>query len=246
MNKVLVILILIATPVFSQIITPKKSLYIDSDNAIIRDKTSLPSLLTEHTPEKKSGMLAVLYSLVLPGMGELYAGSYQSGKYFTIAEGAIWGAYIGINTYSSWKRNSYKSYASSFGGVNSDNKNTDYYANIGDFVNIDDFNREKALGAEFNRMYDNTSQNYWNWKTEAHRREYKILWVSGEQAYNNLRFAVGALIVNRVVSAFNAVRLVRAYNKGMETENIGWNLSIGVSPVANADTDMSLNFQTSF
>jgi hypothetical protein len=37
-------------------------------------------------------------------MGELYAESYTSGKYFTIAEGALWGVFIGMNSYANWQR----------------------------------------------------------------------------------------------------------------------------------------------
>jgi hypothetical protein len=42
---------------------------------------------TGEIPGKKSAGLAALYSLVLPGMGELYAEGFSSGKYFLLAEG---------------------------------------------------------------------------------------------------------------------------------------------------------------
>ncbi len=41
-------------------------------------------------PSKKSVGLAAIYSLLLPGMGELYAEGFSSGKYFLIAEGVLW------------------------------------------------------------------------------------------------------------------------------------------------------------
>jgi len=36
--------------------------------------------VTTAPAEKKSVMLAIVASLILPGMGELYAGSFESGK----------------------------------------------------------------------------------------------------------------------------------------------------------------------
>jgi len=44
------------------------------------------------------------------------------------------------------------------------------------------------------------------------------MWVSSENAFNNVRFAVGALILNRLASAVNAVRLVAAYNRHLKDE----------------------------
>ncbi|MDR3628078.1 MAG: hypothetical protein P4L45_14640 [Ignavibacteriaceae bacterium] len=191
---------------------------------------------------KKNTGLAILYSFLLPGMGELYAGSYSSGKYFTVAEGALWGVYIGMNSYSNWLKNNYKSYAASVGGVNNNNKNSDYYATIGDYTNISEYNDAMSLQQDFNKMLD-TKTSYWNWQTTADRKNYRGMWVSGEQANNNLRFVVGALILNRVISAINAARLVTAYNKN-QAANVSWNVSVGVSNQQTLPSSLLFNFQT--
>ena len=43
------------------------------------------------------------------------------------------------------------------------------------------------------------------------------MWVSAQHANNNLRFVVGAMLLNRLFSVINAVRSVVAYNKSLET-----------------------------
>jgi len=192
---------------------------------------------------KKNTGLAIIYSLLLPGMGELYAESYSSGKYFTIAEGVLWGAFIGINTYGSWQKDRYKSFAASNGGVNIDGKNDDYFATISEYENITQYNDEKALEHSFDEML-NDQRYYWNWENND-RRTYRGMWVSSEHAFNNVRFIVGALIVNRIVSAINAVRLVAAYNK-RQSQEVGWNFSIGTTKSINLPTGVEFNFQTSF
>ncbi|MGE5412123.1 MAG: hypothetical protein ACM3MI_14270 [Clostridiales bacterium] len=256
MKSIILSLLLISTTLFSQSMSLSSAipnstilsgtLPINEDQTV-KNKQSLPlpSLLVQNVPSKKSGVLAVLYSLVLPGMGELYAGSYGTGKYFTAAEGVIWGVFIGYNVYGNWQKGNYKAFASSYGGVNSAGKDADFYANMGDYVSVEEFNRQKGLNGEFDKLY-NTQQYYWNWKTESKQKEYRNMWVSSEQSYNNIRFAVGALIVNRIVSAFNAARLVRSYNKSIENVQTGWNLSVGFDPAPNAPSNMSLNFNTSF
>ncbi len=207
-------------------------------------KKELNSKLLPENRSKKSAGLAILYSLLLPGMGELYADSYSSGKYFTIAEAALWGVYIGMNTYGNWQRDRYKEYAASNGGVNLSDKNSDYFATIGDYFSVYEYNNDQALNRDFNKMFDTESQ-YWLWKNNAERKTYRNMWVNSEQTFNNLRFVVGALIVNRIASAINAVRLVSAYNKRI-TEETSWNVSVGLSNQQNLPTSLVFNFNTSF
>jgi hypothetical protein len=56
---------------------------------------------------------------------------------------------------------------------------------------------------------------------------------------------VGAMLLNRLASAINAVRLVAAYNKRIE-EEVSWNISVGISRPANLPHQLTLNFQKSF
>ncbi len=196
------------------------------------------------TEGKKSPALAILYSVLLPGMGELYAGSYDKGYYFTIADGVLWGVFTGFTLYGNWKEDNYKSFAQSNGGVNNDGKDEEYYANIGVYLNIDDFNTAQELNRDFNQVY-NTATHNWNWNSDAERKEYRNMWSSSEGAFNNVRFAVGALILNRIVSAINAVKLVSAHNKNL-TEQIGWNVSFSVENIVTLPTSFNINFIKSF
>jgi len=193
---------------------------------------------------KKSAGLAILYSLLLPGMGELYADGYESGKYFTIAEGVLWGTYIGMSVYASNKEDNYKVYATANASVNTNGKDEDYFAAIGEYLNIDDYNDQKASERNFDEMY-NPETFFWKWQSNEDRRTYRSMWTSSEQTYNDLRFVVGAMILNRVVSAINAVRQVSAYNNRLE-EELSWNVSIGIKNTANLPTSLNVNFQTTF
>ena len=193
--------------------------------------------------DKKSVGLGIIYSLLLPGMGELYADAYDVGKYFTIADGILWGTFIGMHAYSSWQKDNYESYAASRAGVDNNNKDADYYATIADYSSIDSYNDEKALERNFDQMY-NTEQYYWKWNSVEERRTYRDMWTSSEQTNNDIRFVVGGLILNRVASAINAARLVSSYNKRID-EEVSWNFSIGFINQPNLPTSISFNFQKS-
>ncbi len=192
---------------------------------------------------KKNSGLAILYSLLLPGMGELYAEAYESGMYFTIAEGVLWGTYIGMDTYANWQKNRYESYAISGAGIDRNGKDKDYYSRISLYSNIDQYNNEKALERKFDEMYD-PQQYYWKWSSTEDRRAYRDMWLSSEQTFNDIRFVIGAMLLNRLASAVNAVRLVSKYNSRIEEQS--WNVSIGTIVHPNIPSSFSLNFTTSF
>jgi hypothetical protein len=212
--------------------------------------TSSPEINTvfnysdELDSQKKSTALAILYSLLLPGMGELYADSYSSGKYFTIAEGVLWGTYIGMSVYANNQEDNYKAYATTKASVNIDGKDDDYFATIGQYQNIENYNDQKALERNFDQMYDEETF-FWKWQSTEDRRSYRSMWSASEQTYNDLRFVVGAMILNRVVSAINAARLISAYNSNLE-EELSWNVSLGLTNNFNLPTSVNINFQTSF
>lgn len=71
------------------------------------------------------------------------------------------------------------------------------------------------------------------------------MWSSSEGAYNKVRFVVGALILNRIVSAINAVRLVSAYNKNLSQE-VSWNIYFGVEEKPTLPQTLTFNFSTRF
>jgi hypothetical protein len=246
MKNTLLILLLITTSIYSQI-NNDNSFYSLKQQALtgIRENTHTEKLFVlDGTKEKKSTGLAILYSILLPGMGELYADSYNSGIYFTIADGVLWGTFIGMNVYGNWQKDRYISYAQTNAGITTDYKDDAYYATIGDYSDIDKYNDAKAFEGNFGDMY-NTQQYYWKWNSTEERRSYRNMWVSSEQTFNDVRFVVGALILNRVVSAINAVRLVSKYNNNIK-EEVGWDVSFSVKPNQNLPTTLSINFIKNF
>jgi len=206
---------------------------------------STVSISSYVSSEKKSAGIGIIYSLLLPGMGELYADAYNTGKYFTIADGILWGTLIGINAYSNWQEDNYKTYAASSGGViNDSNKDEEFYANIGDYTSVYTYNDQKALERNFDEMYDEEAY-FWKWNNTDDRRTYRDMWNSSETASNNIQFVVGGLILNRIISAINAARLVSAYNSRLQ-EEVSWNFSVVFMNKPTLPTSLTLNVQRSF
>lgn len=187
----------------------------------LQHPTLTPEKVRFETPEspavqgKKSPGLAILFSALLPGMGELYAGTFStSGKYFTMAEGSFLITYVGMTSYSRWQKDNYKSFAATNANLTGSNLSDDFYADISNYSNIKQFNDEKMLYGQTSQRYDPAVYN-WSWATETQRKEYRTMWVASQQANNNLRFVIGAMLLNRLVSIIDAVRSVTAYNRSL-------------------------------
>lgn len=246
--KKFVLLFLVAVSFLSQTINSQIKNQLSLSKFTFTDQnvneTGIHKEFLEATQTKKNIALAILYSALLPGMGELYANNYQSGKYFTIADAALIGVYFGVNTYGDWKKENYKSFATTYGGISLTSKNDDYFATIGNYKNIDQYNDEKALEQRYNEMFDKNIMN-WKWENETQRRQYRGMWLSSQRAYNNLQFVVGAMLINRLGSIINAVRSVVAYNKNLQQQT-SWNFYFDANPNPLATKNFSLNFISSF
>ena len=195
------------------------------------------------TFEKKSVGLGIIYSLLLPGMGELYAGDYSLGKYFTIADATLWIALFGFNYYASAEKDNYIAFAATHAFVNPNGKDDDYWGTIGNYDDIYIYNDEMDLMREFDKLYD-PQTHYWKWDEVANRKKYRSMRNASETAYNNMKFVASALILNRIASAIDATLLIKRINKSIEKADVKF--GVGVNYVGNSAVGLSLNIAGKF
>jgi TM2 domain-containing membrane protein YozV len=165
---------------------------------------------------KKSVILAVVASLLIPGLGELYAGSFETGKYYLIAEGGLWLTYGGFRMHSNWLLKDAQTFASQHADANFSNKDDQYSVNIGNFNTIAEYNDAKSRNREYELIYQPTRPEYqWNWDTDANRLRFKDMRIHSGEVKNNAKFFIGAIVVNHLLSAFFAGKKTAAYNQSL-------------------------------
>ncbi|MFA6456580.1 MAG: hypothetical protein WCW40_07145 [Bacteroidota bacterium] len=195
-----------------------------------------PVLTQDAVPApKKSGAKAVLYSLLLPGMGELYADGFDQGRYSLIAEGGLWLTYFSFQQYGSWIQHDARNFAISHAGASISGKNDRYFVDLGNFNDTYEYNEKQLRDRELDKVYDPNGGYYWKWDSDLNRREYRAMRVSSERVLNNSQFIIATIVVNRIISAINAARLVREYNSRTNDELGSWRLesspmSTGLKP----------------
>ncbi len=101
-----------------------------------------PASYQDATPiPVKSVTLAVVFSALIPGTGELYAGNFETGKYAMMAEAAIWITYAAFYTHGNWVRQDARSFAAERARTNFNSKSDQFDVNIGNYLSIDEYNQ---------------------------------------------------------------------------------------------------------
>lgn len=183
------------------------------------DTASTPSLSAARS--KKSAGLAVLFSLLVPGMGELYAEGFSSGKYFLIGDAVLWLTYAVIDIQGTAMRDDARAFAVSRASVQAGGKNDQFFVDVGNFQSIDEYNDKKLRDREPSRLYDPAAGYAWRWSTEQERLDFRGQRVASENMFNNRKFVGAALLLNRIASAINAARAAAAFNNALDRIDVG-------------------------
>lgn len=166
----------------------------------------------ERQSETRSPLLAIGLSLILPGMGEWYAGNLHTGRYFLAADGALWLTYGAVRLQGTWIRDDARTFAGSLAQADFAGKDEQFEVNIGNFNTTEDYNQAKLRNREFDLLYSGSGFN-WTWESEIHRLQYRALRIRSDEMFQTSRFVIGALVVNRIISAFSAWRSAANFNK---------------------------------
>jgi hypothetical protein len=191
-------------------------------SALVKEEARHPEIsnldldLSPAGESRKSVFLAVAASLLVPGMGELYAGSFETGKYHLIAEGALWLTYSGFRMHSNSLLQDAQSFAKIHAGADFNNKDDQYSVNIGNFATTEEYNDAKNRNREYDFVYQPAQTEYqWNWDLDANRLKFKDMRIRSGEVKNNSKFVIGAIVVNHILSAFLAGKKAAAYNRSL-------------------------------
>ena len=204
-----------------------------------------PASYQDATPiPVKSVTLAVVFSALIPGTGELYAGNFETGKYAMMAEAAIWITYAAFYTHGNWVRQDARSFAAERARTNFNSKSDQFDVNIGNYLSIDDYNQAKLRSRENDLLYTDPSY-YWKWDSDADRIAFKNVRIRSDEIYQNTKFVIAAAVVNRIFSAFSAGRATAAYNRKILIEG-AWNLEARPTSSMKFADGLALEFTYDF
>jgi hypothetical protein len=170
----------------------------------------------------KSVKKAFLYSLIVPGSGEFYAGSKIKAAVFLGLDVAFWSFFLNYGKKGKAKEDDYEAFANSYWDKD---VYLDWWAPLPDTV------KEKythTLPDEPNQQYYEMIGKYkqfaFAWKDfdpytagedslTPYRNRYLDLRYDSNQLLNKAKYSAMFLLGNRILSAFDAALTVKRYNK---------------------------------
>jgi len=176
-------------------------------------------------PLKSKGR-AFLYSLLLPGMGERYAGAPRRAEVFLGAEIGLWMGYGAFLKYGDWRTEEYENFAAAHADVDPAGKTFTYYVNVGNYNDIDEYNAAKLRQRDATQYYYDRAADYWKWDADANRIHFDRIRKSAARADRNATLVLGAIFANHLVSAIDAVWMVRSHNQAL-SRGFDWQLQFG-------------------
>jgi hypothetical protein len=190
-----------------------------------------PVTAPEPAPVKRPGKRkALLYSLLLPGAGELSLGARGRAAGFFVAEGLIWTHYVWFQVAGRLRRDDYIEQAQLNAGVGTDSEDDAYWKLVGQYERSSGSgpgSYEEEVRRDARDLYPDdpaaqdayVSENLpsgdraWNWSTPELQKAYRTTRISSNQAFDRAKYSFAAAILNRLVSAIDTQVLHRRLMK---------------------------------
>lgn len=197
------------------------------------------------TAGNKSLLRAVLYSSLIPGLGEYYVGNRKKARIFFATDAATWIGYASYRIYGHAKESDYIRFAQTNANAQLENKSDDFRDLVGFYTNTDEYN---SLGRVFDqeRPYlPDTPENHWQWSSPEDQATYRHLKNRSREAFRTADFFIGIAIVTRVVSVIDAVRDVKRYNSRLDREFSEAPVRLDLNPFSST-RQVVVSFRTPF
>jgi len=193
--------------------------------------------LVSAAPEMKSAPKAFLLSLLVPGAGQFYAQAPGRGRFFVGAELAIWTGFLGFRLYSDWKEEDYRLYAAEHAGVDPRSKSQEYFEDVSLFMSMEEYNRQQLRDfREEAQLY--AQGDFWEWDSEGSRRKFDSLYRASTNAEDNAIIMTGVGVFNHLISAVDAIRSAKAYNREHASRSAPVQFTIEMKPNPGSSTVM--------
>ncbi|HEX7878141.1 MAG TPA: hypothetical protein VF720_01950, partial [Candidatus Eisenbacteria bacterium] len=180
-------------------------------------------------PQVVNPKTAMLYSLLLPGLGQQAAGRGERARVFYAIEAGIWTSFAIFRVQGDQRQDRYIEYAEFTAGVDASGKDDDYWRTLAQYERSDpgpasanEFVRRQAralypgdIVAQQQYFADNGyfENDTWDWQNSDNLARYQSLRSSSLDSYDKAELSIFAAIANRVVSVIDAARVAGQANR---------------------------------
>jgi len=152
----------------------------------------------------------VIKSLILPGWGERSLDARNRGLLFTGTEVALW-SLAGLSQLSaSHADRDIRYLAAEYAGVSDvDSKSDSFLDQVAQYSSMGEYNAEMLRNRRPERVYSPELGQDWDWESTERQSDFKSRKLERYQWRQRISYALGAVALNHMVSAMDALYLER-------------------------------------
>ena len=154
-----------------------------------------------------------LQSLLLPGWGQHSLGESKRANDYFIREAALWLIFVGSKKSADWYESDYRAFAELHANVDMTGKNYLFAVNMGHYDSLDDYNDTKERKRLMNDKYEEGKNFDWQWDNSINRIKFDDVRIKSATLDKYAKFALGGLILHRMVSFFDVIYIERFNSK---------------------------------
>lgn len=181
--------------------------------------------------EPLSPSKAFMLSLLLPGLGQRYCGRDDRALAFFFGEAGLWTTFAVFKVQSNRREEDYEEWAKEFSGAKIEgyDRDEEFYQTISRYISSDEYNFEVKLLARLIHPGDTPEvraqqlayieenslrgDDTWAWASPEKRNDFRVIRHGSVEADRRAEWTLGALVLLRVLSAIDAVRVAKDENR---------------------------------
>ena len=185
---------------------------------------------------RKSLRKALLFSLMLPGAGEVYMGHTGRAEAMFAAEAGIWASFAYFRIQGDMREDSYKEIARMSAGVTREMDDF-YYKMLAYYVSNEDFNvdiirdarlrfpDDRAMQIEYFDEHAYLGDDAWQWDSLDRMNEYARIRTLSRQSDRRATLTTGFAVLNRMISMIDVYLSYKLGNDAGRSSKLGLGLA---------------------
>lgn len=201
------IYLIIAAVLLAAALTNNASAQITIEPDVVTDTIDIFKSEQQHST--KSRGLAMMSSILLPGLGHQYLGNHSRALVYYSTEMFFLFGMIFCEGYSNRLFGDAKSYAYEHAEIRGDKGESDYYWKmVGNFMGTDEFNDVMELNRTIDDKYSPLNY-FWRWDDESTMEKYNEFRENATRFHVASSFFIAAMVLDRVIAFIDIRRATR-------------------------------------
>lgn len=191
----------------------------------------------------------LLYSFVVPGLGEYMMDEKDYLKYFIATDVVLLLGAYSLDYYASSYTNDAINIAKQRAGISGLVTDRGFLISLGNYNSLSDYNNKVMQDRSIADLYPEDPAHHWQWLTTDDRYLFEEKRQNGELLKQSVPFVIGAILINHTVSMFNVLLLYKKSKKESTEKVSSIDTNIWANPVDESNRfgkGIQLNIQFSF